>query len=69
MHFLKALFYDIILVAQIFTVLTVFNITNLSHDAKNKSNLKSNDSFINEVKDSKIPVKDEIDEQLKKQQI
>ena len=51
-----------------FTALTTFNMTNLSYNTKNKSSSKNNNSFINEVKDLKTQVKDEIIEQLKKQQ-
>lgn len=69
MHFSKALLYDIILVAQIFTTLTTFSITNLLHDAKSKSNSKSNNFIVNETKDLKIQVKNEINKQLKKRQI
>lgn len=69
MHFSKALLYDIILIAQIFTTLATLNMINLSYDAKDKSNSKSVKFFANEIKDSKLLIKNEIDEQLKKRQI
>ena len=52
-HFLKILLCDIIFVAQLFTTLTIFNMKNFSHDAKDKNNLKNKKFFINEIKSSK----------------
>ena len=54
MHFSKALLCDTILIAQMFTILTILNMINSLHDAKDKSSSKNKDFFANEVKDSKI---------------
>ena len=52
-----------------FTALTTLSMINFAHDAEGKSSLKNKDLFTNEVKDSEIQIKGEIDEQLKKRQI
>jgi len=69
MHFSKALLYDTIFVAQMFTTLVAPSIANPLYDANGKSSSKSNDSFANEAKDLKTQVKGEIDEQSKKRQV
>jgi len=65
----KALLYSTILVARMFTALAAPSITNSSHNADGKSSPKSNNPFANKAKGSETQIKDEINEQSRKQQI
>lgn len=69
MHSPKALLYDTILIAQMFTTLAASSMANPPYDAEGKSSSKSVNSFANEAKGLEPLVKNEINEQLEKRQI
>ena len=69
MHSLKAVFYNAILVAQMFTALAAPSLASPPDDVEGKSNPKSADPLANGPKGLETQIKGEIGQQMEIQQV